>query len=41
MGTVQLEIVTSADSGRLVAATRGILKGAGLTHVVIETTAID
>lgn len=41
MGTLRLEIVNIADSGRLVAATRGILKGAGLTDVVIEFTATD
>ena len=41
MGTLKLEIVSSADSARLLAATRGILKGAGLTDVVIEITAMD
>ncbi len=41
MGSLRLEIVSNADSARLVATSKGILKGAGLTDIVIETTAID
>ncbi|XP_064387134.1 zinc transporter 7-like isoform X2 [Halichondria panicea] len=41
MGSLRLEIVSNTDSAKLVANSRGIFKGAGLTDVVIETTAID
>jgi len=41
MGSLQLEVLPSADPARLVATTRGILKQVGVEHVTIEVTSID